>query len=99
MGLTVGCARCHDHKYDPILQKEYYQLFAFFNNCDEPNLSMPTPEQSKQLEQQRLRAASMQKQLQGLDNTTPARQKAWEAALTQPTRAMLPAALLIVIER
>lgn len=39
LGLTVGCAQCHDHKYDPISQKEYYQLFAFLNNQDEPKLS------------------------------------------------------------
>ena len=38
LGLTIGCARCHDHKYDPIRMKDYYQLFAFFNNIDGPAL-------------------------------------------------------------
>ena len=35
MGMTAGCARCHDHKFDPLSQREYYQLFAFFNNVEE----------------------------------------------------------------
>ena len=58
MGLTMGCARCHSHKYDPISHKEYYQFFAFFNNVDEkgldgktgnakPFLKLPTPEQAE----------------------------------------------------
>jgi len=38
MGTTMGCARCHDHKYDPIKQKEFYEFFAFFNNIDEKGL-------------------------------------------------------------
>jgi mono/diheme cytochrome c family protein len=43
LGLTLGCARCHQHKYDPISQREYYQIFAFLNNCDEPNIDAPAP--------------------------------------------------------
>jgi hypothetical protein len=43
LGLTAGCAQCHNHKYDPISQKEYYQLFAFFNTAEEVNIDAPQP--------------------------------------------------------
>ncbi len=60
LGLTVGCARCHDHKFDPISQKEFYQLYAYFNSIPEkgravkngnspPYIKAPTREQEKKL--------------------------------------------------
>lgn len=44
LGLTIGCAQCHDHKYDPISQREYFQLFAFLNGTDEPMMRVPIAE-------------------------------------------------------
>jgi hypothetical protein len=60
LGLTLGCARCHDHKFDPFTQKEFYRLFAYFNNVPEngraikfgnspPMLPSPTEDQQRQL--------------------------------------------------
>jgi mono/diheme cytochrome c family protein len=43
LGLTVACAQCHDHKYDPISQKDFYSLFAFFDNAEEVNIDAPLP--------------------------------------------------------
>ncbi len=42
LGLTVGCAQCHTHKYDPITQREYYGMLAFLNNADEPVMDVPS---------------------------------------------------------
>ncbi|MCX6380081.1 MAG: PSD1 and planctomycete cytochrome C domain-containing protein [Armatimonadetes bacterium] len=44
LGLTTGCAQCHSHKFDPITQKEYYQMMAFLNNADEPEMEVLRPE-------------------------------------------------------
>src|SRR5262245_31008043 len=44
LGLTIGCCQCHDHKFDPLTQKEFYGLFAFFNNAEEPDLPLAPPD-------------------------------------------------------
>ena len=43
LGLTIECAQCHEHKFDPISHREYYELYAFFNNADEVNINAPLP--------------------------------------------------------
>jgi mono/diheme cytochrome c family protein len=61
LGTTMGCARCHDHKYDPFTQKDFYRLFAFFNTVEEkgldgragnakPILQLPTPGEERRLD-------------------------------------------------
>ena len=48
LGLTLGCAQCHTHKFDPVPHRSYYEMMAFLNNSTEPELSLFTPEQKKQ---------------------------------------------------
>jgi hypothetical protein len=47
LGLTMGCARCHDHKYDPVSQEDYYRFYAFFNAIEEPGLYSQTPDPTR----------------------------------------------------
>jgi hypothetical protein len=75
LGLTLECARCHDHKFDPFTQKDYYSLGAFFNSIDEwgtydsspfrptPTLLLPTPEQEKSLRELEQKVAAEEKRL------------------------------------
>lgn len=89
LGLTVGCARCHDHKYDPIKQKEYYQLFAYFNNVpekglvynfgnEEPYIKAPTPEQQRHLDELDHNVAEAEAEWHALDARLTDSQRKWE---------------------
>ena len=65
LGMTMNCSRCHDHKYDPITQKDFYSLFAFFNNIDEhgqdgtiaPTPNMDVYTKGSEIEHDRLKNA------------------------------------------
>ncbi len=96
MGLTAGCAQCHDHKYDPITQKEYYQLYAYFNNITEnamdgnrkdspPVVKLPTPEQKAQLANFDAQIADLDGQRKGALPHIDTAQIAWEKSIPRWT--------------
>ncbi len=62
LGLTMGCAQCHDHKYDPVSQKDYFRLYAYFNNCDEPTVTIGgSPDLEKKIAELQAKIAQLQK--------------------------------------
>jgi hypothetical protein len=92
MGLTVGCARCHDHKYDPFSQREFYQLFAYFNNVPErgkankfgnspPMIQAPTDAQAAELNAIDKKLAAVEKRFAGLQAEATRAQRSWETTL------------------
>ena len=89
MGLTIACAQCHDHKFDPISQKDFYRLYAFFNNVPErgldgnkgnstPLIKVPSAEQEKRMASARLEIAALEAKLKGPMPELDAGQVAWE---------------------
>ncbi|MEP3927461.1 DUF1549 domain-containing protein, partial [Rhodopirellula bahusiensis] len=94
MGLTYECCRCHNHKYDPISQENYFQLNAFFDNIDEaglysyftpsvptPTLPLPTEDEERQLKQLQRDIAVAEQQLR---QTIQKRSDHWSQRLSQP---------------
>ncbi len=89
LGLTAGCAQCHDHKYDPITQKDYYRLFAFFNNVPEngldgakgnaePILRIPNKEQAAKLAKLKAEAEAAEAKLKAAESEETATRAKWE---------------------
>src|SRR5262249_32125213 len=91
LGLTVGCCQCHDHKFDPISQKEYFRFFAFLNNDDEPALDLLPPEVQKTAAEVSAALAGCEKRLGGTARVTPAALVAGEKAVKSVTSAGVPA--------
>jgi hypothetical protein len=78
LGLTLNCCQCHDHKYDPISQKEYYSLFAFLNNDDEPAMEVPDQPTQAKREAIKRKIADIQDQLMAQYADLPQKMEAWE---------------------
>src|SRR5687768_1511264 len=96
LGLSIGCAQCHDHKFDPIEQREYYRLFAFFNNQDEPTLKVFGP--GVDAAQLTAELKSAERQLDDLVQVRADGMAAWEAELTPEAKKQLPAAVQKILE-
>ena len=89
-GLTMGCARCHDHKYDPLSQREYYQVFAWFNNLPEsgraikegnspPFIKAPLPAQQQQLRELEQQVAQAELRIRALRPELSGEVEKWSA--------------------
>ena len=100
MGLTVGCARCHDHKFDPISQTEYYQLIDYFNDVaesgravkvgnSEPWIKTPTDEQRTRLEALQSKVAAAKHALNEAEPKLAAAQRQWEKSIAPETAVVL----------
>jgi hypothetical protein len=85
LGLTINCCQCHNHKYDPFAQKEYYQLYAFLNNDDEAFLEVPTADDEKKRNEILAKVREFEgKAMEETTNLT-ARMAEWETNVSEVT--------------
>jgi hypothetical protein len=97
LGVSIGCARCHNHKYDPFTQKEFYQLYAYFDNLPNewgrarkegnspPFIAAPTPDQQRQLKQLDDQIATATDKWAKLQPETIQAQRTWERSIDKST--------------
>ena len=93
MGLTMTCGRCHDHKFDPISQREFYQLLAFFNNSPDrglngfdPKLQVASPLQAGEAARLQSQLEATRHEFDALAATHAAEFEAWQRQVTEETR-------------
>ncbi|MEP7272148.1 MAG: DUF1553 domain-containing protein [Acidobacteriota bacterium] len=90
LGLTVACAQCHNHKFDPIAQREYYQFYAFLNSDDEPELEVPGEGVTRKREEIRKEIAKIEDDLRAKTTDIRNRLDGWERALKSDSRQWVP---------
>ncbi|MBM3830821.1 MAG: DUF1553 domain-containing protein [Verrucomicrobia bacterium] len=98
LGTTMGCAECHSHKYDPFTQREFYQLFAFFNNANEKSISAPSADEQAAFEKAKATHDTETAKLQAAFDTDtknefPTRLTAWSqtaSVAAVPWRVLTP---------
>ncbi len=84
LGLTVQCAQCHTHKFDPITNTDYYQFMAFLDNADEPEMAVTTPETTRERAKIEARIAKLTAEL---PDKFPADANQWETPTAKVTTA------------
>ncbi len=109
LGLTMGCARCHDHKYDPVTQREFYEFFAYFNNIDErgvytekrgnagPVVAVETPEYQQRARELREALGSVQRAQALRQREAMEQQAQWEEDIVGYSDSQVPGGSAVAV--
>lgn len=114
LGLTLACAQCHDHKYDPISQKDYYAFFAFFNNVDEsgsinrragrlqvakPFFELATEDQKSEVAKLKKKIAAIGKKIEDANDEIAEDLARWETANTDYSKLDIPRNYFLILQK